>query len=834
MLNTQTTQPLIDSQLISISVMNGKDVLDHAHKDIELIYVIEGSIEVKVKSNIFTLNSSDFIIINSNELHSFHSGENSLIVIIHFNYLQIRSILQQENLFFQCISLENTGAANQQMKAVIEEVLSVYLKESNFSIAEYWGRVLKLISIIQLNYLRDRKHQEIKPVQSEEMANERVMEILEYVENNFREPLTLEEVASTQFITVPYLSKFFKKQTGKTFLQYLNKVRLAHAVNELINTKKSITRIALDNGFPNLVAFNRVFNDKFKVKPADYRKSKLEKIIDKVKTVSNDKVDKEEALFELRNYMEAYSPVEKKNELLSMDIDMMKISKLEAYTKYWNKVINIGYATDLLNSDMQEQISLLQTDIGFTYARFWGMFSDEMHVEDNSYGQVVYNFSNINKLLDFLIKNRLKPFIELGPKPKLVLKSFHQTLIYQTNNEKSLDEWKKLLRAFLLHCIERYGIEEVETWYFEIWSNNIDPIINLTNGENLTKNSRHDPSQFAEYFKIFSFLKRILNEIVPGAKVGGCGLTMDLETEKLDLFLKQWRLQEVQPDFLSIYLYPIETESDRNAKKNVISTNPNYIKNKIKQVRDAMGRYGYDYLELNVTEWNISISNRDYLNDTCFKASYIAKNIIDNLNLNNINMLGYWMCSDIFSDFKDSKNLLHGGVGLITKSGIRKPSYHSFSLLKRLGEILISKEDNYIITKKSGDRYQIICYNYKHFDYSYYLQPEGSIEISEQYDIFENNNPLTLSLKLKGIKNGRYRIKEQRINREYGSVLDEWLNFGSIYDMKPDEVDYLKQKCVPYMKVDHTIVEENNILILGELQPHEVRLYELNLIISDS
>ncbi|KAB7672112.1 GH39 family glycosyl hydrolase [Bacillus sp. B1-b2] len=832
MLNTQITQPLIDSKLVAISVMNNKDVLDHAHKDIELIYVIEGNLEVKIKSDSFRLNKSDFVIVNSNELHSFQSENNNLFVIIHFNYLQIRSVLQQENLFFQCNSLEETSASNQQIKQVIEEVLSVYLKESDFSIAEFWEKVLKLVSIIQLNYLRDRKHQEIKPLQSEELANERVMEILEYVENNFREALTLEEVASTQYITVPYLSKFFKKQTGKTFLQYLNKVRLAHAVNELINTKKSITRIALDNGFPNLVAFNRVFNDKFKMKPVDYRKSKLEQMKKEEKTVSYDKVEMEESILELRNYIECYEPVHKKNEIISIETAIRKQSKLEAYTKYWNKVINVGYATDLLNSDMQEQISLLQNDIGFTYARFWGLFSEEMHVEDNSDEQVVYNFSNINKLLDFLIKHRLKPFIELGPKPKLVLKSFHQTLIFQTNNEKSLDEWKKLLRSFLLHCIERYGIEEVETWYFEIWSNNIDPIINLKNEKGLSKSNRHDPIQFEEYFKIFSFLKRILHDIVPGAKVGGCGLTMDLEVDKLDLFLKQWKLQEMQPDFLSIYLYPIETESERNTKKNVISTNPNYIKNKVNQVRESMERCGFPQLELNITEWNISISNREYLNDSCYKASYIAKNIIGNLN-QNINMLGYWMCSDIFSDFKDSKSLLHGGVGLITKSGIRKPSYHSFSLLKRLGEILISKGDNYIITKKSGDRYQIICYNYKHFDYSYYLQPEGSIEISEQYDIFENMNTLHVSLKLEGVSNGRYRIKEQRINRDHGSILDEWLSFGSVYDMKPDEVEYLKQKCVPYMKVDHTIVEENSLVIKGELQPHEVRLYELNLIISE-
>lgn len=73
-------------------------------------------------------------------------------------------------------------------------------------------------------------------------------------------------------------------------------------------------------------------------------------------------------------------------------------------------------------------------------------------------------------------------------------------------------------------------------------------------------------------------------------------------------------------------------------------------------------------------------------------------------------------------------------------------------------------------------------------------------------------------------------MKEQILNREQGSVLDEWLNFGSVYDMKPDEVGYLKRRCVPSMKVDHIYVENNAIKITAELKPHEIRLYELNLL----
>lgn len=296
--------------------------------------------------------------------------------------------------------------------------------------------------------------------------------------SNYREPLTLEEVAGLHFISVPYLSKFFKKQTGKTFSQYLNGIRLAHAVNELVNTNKPITRIALDNGFPNLAAFNRVFNETYQVKPVEYRKQMsetTEKEENFTEEVGNQ--DSDEAFTELRQYLKGSE--EQKVQTLpkvigTVETETIKIGKLDAFTKYWNKLLNIGYAKDILNSDMQEQIILLQGEIGFTYARFWGLFGDDMLVEDRSGGTITYNFSNTNKLLDLLVKNKLKPFIEMGPKPKIIQKAIGETIAIQTISKRSLEEWTNLFRAFLLQCIQRYGIDEVETWYFEMWKPHTD------------------------------------------------------------------------------------------------------------------------------------------------------------------------------------------------------------------------------------------------------------------------------------------------------------------------------------------------------------------------
>ncbi|MEH7360556.1 GH39 family glycosyl hydrolase [Priestia megaterium] len=834
MIITQLFQTPIDAKLIDIFTMQERSTLNHAHKEIELIYLIKGTLRVKVRDVAYQLNKQDFLIINSNEPHSFVSNADNLFIIIHFNYLQLSSLLSQENIIFACNSSEVRQAESEQLRRGIEELLSVYLKQPHSSVVEVLEKAFKLISILQSFYLKSQRNVAVNVDSLERGNSQRLNEILGYIQANFREPLSLEEVASVQYITVPYLSKFFKKQTGKTFSQYVNKVRLAYAVNELVTTNKSITRIALDNGFPNLAAFNRVFNDHYQEKPVEYRKKKMQVLKREENSVIEEAAyENNEVLQELRYYLkqtEAQTVVLYNMEP-NRETHIIKMGKMKAFTKYWNKMINLGYATDLLSSDMQEQVVLLQNELGFTYGRFWGVFSDEMHIEDCSGESISYNFSNVNKVLDFLVNHRLKPYIELGPKPKILSKKFNHSLFLQTSGKKTLAEWRGLIKAFLLNCVERYSVEEVETWYFEIWSPEMDPMREQRDEEQKRSSNRHNPGQFEEYFTLFGCLKTVISEIVPTAKVGGCGLTMDLEKDRLEFFLKQWKEKDVHPDFLSVYLYPIELDSNSSniKKKNVLSVNPDYIQTKLKQVTNALEHSGFENLELNVTEWNISISNRELLNDSCFKATYIAKNIIDNLN-GYVNMMGYWTCSDIFSDFKDAKSLIYGGAGLLTKSGIRKPSYHSFMLLKQLGEILVAKGKNYIVTKKSGDRYQIICFNYKHFDYAYYLYPEGTVNVNEQYDIFEDNEELRLSLEIQGVSNGKYRIKERKINRCQGSVLDEWLNFGSVDDIKPDEVNYLKQKCVPYMKVDHAVVDNNSVILTGELQPHEVRLYELTLL----
>lgn len=828
-----------DSNLISLKICNNYNVINHAHNEIEIVFVVKGQLSVSIKDEQYTVEQTNLIMINSNEFHTIQSDVDCLYVIIHINYLLLASYLNQKSFIFQRELLENKQI-KKNIRICIEELLAVFINRGKqFIELEIQEKAFQLCSSIIPLLKQTNKYIGLEVQLNSEGQSERLSDILTYIEIHYAEKITLEDIAGKFYLSVPYLSKFFKIKMGENFLQYLNKVRLAHAVNDLIYQDKSLTRVALDNGFPNLPAFNRVFYDKYNEKPQDYkRKVEIENVTNIYNDENNTTINRVD-LLEIENYLD-----NSQNKINIEVIDENKIDKIILNTnntsdivKYWNKLVNIGSATDLLNSDIQDQIVQFKNEQKFKYARFWGIFGNEMLPYNRIDNKIEYNFSNINIVLDFLVRNNIIPYIELGPKPKMVSKTFKEVFILKSNEQNTIEEWGELSKLFLIHCIERYGVDEVEKWYFEIWRPNFDfrekREVNEEEFSNIINKSRFETAEhFQEYYKIFSTFKNISNELIPSAKVGGCEFGMDLGLKRLELLLKEWIKETLQPDFISISLFAIDIiDSNKEINiKNFQSPNPNYINLKIKQVQRLLKKVGYDDMELHVSEWNLSYTNRNYINDSCFKATFIAKNIIDNIGHKNLNIFGYWLLSDSFSDYRDTNNFLYGGAGLFTKNGIKKPSYHVFSLLNRLGNCLIAKGENYIITKKKGNRYQILLFNYKHFDLNYYLIPEENISYNSQNNIFENQDNQSIELELQDVSNGRYKLKEITLNSEHGSILDEWVSSGKINNLKRDEIKYLKETCVPKMKIKQLEIQNNKIILNSNIAPHEVKLFEIDLI----
>jgi len=204
-------------------------------------------------------------------------------------------------------------------------------------------------------------------------------------------------------------------------------------------------------------------------------------------------------------------------------------------------------------------------------------------------------------------------------------------------------------------------------------------------------------------------------------------------------------------------------------------------------------------VEIHVTEWNSTISNRNLVNDSCYKGAYVMKSIIDSIDMTDV--LGYWIASDIFSEYFDSSPILFGGCGLLSKDGIKKPSYYAYYFLKSMGKYLISADDNSIVTTNGHNSYYIACHNYRHLNYKYYLKSENEFELESLHQLYEDKDILRINYQLRNVKNGRYKIKTYAINEDNGSVQEEWCRMGLNNQLSKQEVDYLKRICTPYIQI---------------------------------
>ena len=126
------------------------------------------------------------------------------------------------------------------------------------------------------------------------------------------------------------------------------------------------------------------------------------------------------------------------------------------------------------------------------------------------------NFRKLDLVLDFLVDIRMKPYIELGYKPELFLYTPERCLREEDREEGiyPYDTFCGIIKALCMHLVNRYGADEVESWYFEFWN---DPQLKMTEAD-------------GDYYHYFEAIYRTFKDILPEVRVGGAGFILGYET----------------------------------------------------------------------------------------------------------------------------------------------------------------------------------------------------------------------------------------------------------------------------------------------------------------
>lgn len=242
----------------------------HWHKSLEVIYIISGSMEVIVNDRHFLLLPDDFIIINSGQIHATTGAENSKIFLIQlpFSFLA-EHIPDFEHVRFEDYHSPFSFPGENVLSPIFQEMTQLFDSQRLHDKLRLTSLLYALLSEMtekfMLHISADSKAKNDKNL-------ERLSLIMDYVEEHYREVISLCDAAALLHLEEAYFCRFFKKNMGQTFLEYVNSIRLTHFYTQLISTNDSIMKLLEDNGFVNYKLFMRLFKDSYGMTPLAKRK----------------------------------------------------------------------------------------------------------------------------------------------------------------------------------------------------------------------------------------------------------------------------------------------------------------------------------------------------------------------------------------------------------------------------------------------------------------------------------------------------------------------------------------------------------------------------------
>lgn len=206
----------------------------HWHQAIEFSFTLAGSIDrFKISNQVYQTKPGQILVVNSQVIHSIDVTNNSdnqaLSLSVPFNYLESFYPKLSES-YFELKFIDLQLLINQILKLLLTHFTKPLASKTNLS--------------RQTSYTLSRLH-----------------EITKFVNEHYQTDIGLVEIAAHCNISRVYLARFFKQHMGLTVGQYLNNVRAQHTYKELLTTKKTLSQLALTNGFSGIRTMNRAFNN---------------------------------------------------------------------------------------------------------------------------------------------------------------------------------------------------------------------------------------------------------------------------------------------------------------------------------------------------------------------------------------------------------------------------------------------------------------------------------------------------------------------------------------------------------------------------------------------
>lgn len=436
---------------------------------------------------------------------------------------------------------------------------------------------------------------------------------------------------------------------------------------------------------------------------------------------------------------------------ISVDAD----SEIGPIERPWRPIIGSEHLSQLeagvgpggrpIGVEFSDALRMAHDELGVTAVRAHAILNDDLGTYREVGGQPVLDFTGIDRIYDHVLGLGLFPIVELGFMPADLASDPSKTVFdYRAiiSPPRDWDRWETLVRELTAHLVDRYGLDEVRRWAFEVW--------NEANLEVFWSGTRD------EYLRLYDISVRAVKSVDASLIVGG---PASAAGKWVDELLAHCAASGSPIDFVSTHTYG----------------------NSPLDLRPIAARHGFPGLPQWWTEWGAHATHFNPVHDSPWSAAYLVRGMASAMG--RTEALAYWTISDHFEELGRPPRLLHGGFGLLAVGNLRKPRWWGLWMLEQLGPMRLAAT---VTGDGAGDMVQAIGSRADDGRISI-LAWNGTVDASKAA-----GEPLldrSVSLTITGLAASRYRLRHRRVDETHSNLVARWARLGGAADW-PDDAQW--------------------------------------------
>lgn len=425
--------------------------------------------------------------------------------------------------------------------------------------------------------------------------------------------------------------------------------------------------------------------------------------------------------------------------------------------RFFDLSIGSDYPGTLRRPENMAQLKIASEELGFRTVRFHDIFHDVLGTVRRVDDRIVYDWTAIDKLYDDLKARNLRPFVELGFTPDAI-KTSDQTIFYWKGNTShpQIGPWRDLVDAFVRHMIARYGRDAVRQWFFEVW-----------NEPNLADFWEKADQQ--AYFDLYLQTAQTIKAIDPQLRVGGPSTAGAAWVPEL---LAHVKARGGTIDFVTTHTYGVNGGflDEKGQADTKLDPGAQAITADVLRVRQQIDASPFPGLPLYFTEWSTSYTPRDLVHDSYVSAPYILSKLKSVEGA--AQGMSYWVYSDLFEEPGPPTAEFHGGFGLMTRDGVRKPAWFAYKYLHALQGHRVPVADGQSWVAAQGRKVSALVW-----DFQQPVQPTSNRSFFGK--LVPNAPAAPVRLAFTHLAPGRYRYTLHRTGYRANDAFSAYLDMGS-------------------------------------------------------